>query len=232
MWPAELHRLVAATWFNNVSVTQSFSFMHLAAAFTSSHVLAFNGKKIVNIQHVVLCFCLVLNSRDRWNEARALQRMLVDTPPCQNLNQAVQIEEGEGGVTATPEHPGGTECTVKNKEWKKENGTIRRAAHAAERSTNQTPHTQTKKRKYFQKHNTFFFFIFYIQLNSDIIVNKDQYIFYNHFKVPLIFFWVFTFVQAKHTLQSARLIQYWLVLHLHGLYSPLHKKPTKKTWNY
>lgn len=60
------------------------------------------------------------------------------------------------------------------------------------------------KEKYFQT-TTLIFFISYIQLDSDINSSTRSIYFLYHFKVPLIFFWVFTTVQAKHTLQSAHI---------------------------
>lgn len=95
--------------------------------------------------------------------------------------------------------------------------TIRRPAQPAAWSRIQTPHTQTKNtkkkkkkelKKNISKSTTLSFFLFLYPTSSSIatlIVQQDQYIFYNHFKVPLIFFWVFTTVQAKHTLQSAQI---------------------------
>lgn len=106
-----------------------------------------------------------------------------------------------------------------NKQYKnKREVQSRRPAHASEWSRIQTPNApQTKKfkkiiqkqevkEKYFQKHNINFFFLYPTSSSiATLIVQQDQYIFYNHFKVPLIFFWVFTTVQAKHTLQSAQI---------------------------
>lgn len=121
--------------------------------------------------------------------------------------------QGEVGDKDTPVHSGATDHTGTKMEWKTTNKnrkcTIRQGAHSAERSRIQTLHTKTKnkkvKEKYFQKHDiTFFFFISYIQLDSDINSSTRSIYFYYHFKVPLIFFWVFTTVQAKHTLQSAQ----------------------------
>lgn len=68
------------------------------------------------------------------------------------------------------------------------------------------PNQKTKKtltKNISKKHNNKVFFISYIQLESNI--NSSTIYFYNHFKVPLIFFWIFTTVQAKHTLQSAHI---------------------------
>lgn len=65
-----------------------------------------------------------------------------------------------------------------------------------QRKTKHFSRNQTLQTNYFLKKNYFpkaqhfcLFCVFFLYpTSSDIIVNKDQYIFYNHFKVPLIVF--------------------------------------------
>lgn len=139
----------------------------------------------------------------------SLMKMLVSTT---GAFQLVHSKRG-GGAWVTPVHPGAANHTGKWNERpqtkRKKKSTIRQPARPAKSSRIQAQHTQTRnkkvKQKYFQKAQHLVFFISYIQLDSDINNSTRSIYFNNHFKVPLIFFWVFTTVQAKHTLQSAQI---------------------------
>lgn len=96
------------------------------------------------------------------------------------------------------------------------------------------------KEKYFRTHDitSFFFpFIFYIQLDSDIIVNKDQYIFIIILRYLLYFSeYLHLYKQSTHFkvhIFNTVLTRFAITRFLSRPPPPPRtKKPPQKTWNY